>query len=260
MKGLGIIAGKGDIVYIAVEKIQFYRNIQVIIDVTGDLSLQDKNIYKISPTDMDKIIDILHKYDIKDVIFIGKIEKRVLFGNIDMDRRARYILSDINTWNDIDIMHRIVKEFEYEGFNIINQIDYLKDLTPHAGILTSKRPTNTQQEDITYGFNIAKKIACLGIGQTIVVKNKTVVAVEAIEGTDKTIIRAGELAGDNTVVIKVSSPKHDFRFDTPTVGEDTICSMGEVKASVLAIEAEKTFLIGNIIEEANKADIVIVAV
>ena len=145
----------------------------------------------------------------------------------------------------------VADELLKDGIELQNSTLYVPQLLAQKGTLTRKQPTETEMEDIGFGWPIAKEIARLGIGQCIVIKEKVVLAVEALEGTDETIRRGGNLGKEGIVVIKVS--KHDFdpRFDIPTVGLETIKSLQESSASVLALEAEKTLILD--IEETIKA-------
>lgn len=144
---------------------------------------------------------------------------------------------------------------------VSSQTDYLAHLLPQRGVLGSLNPDTEQSADIAYGMDMAKKIAGLDIGQTIVVKKKAIMAVEAIEGTDQAVKRGGALAGSGAVVAKVSKPKQDLRFDIPTVGLNTLQAMIDSRCSVLAIEAEKTFLVDKeaFLAKADQHGIVVVA-
>jgi hypothetical protein len=132
-------------------------------------------------------------------------------------------------------------------------------LTPEE-ILTKDKPSKDEWKDIVFGWKIAKEMGRLDIGQTVIVKNQAVMAVEAIEGTDEAIKRGGHLAGEGAVIVKVSKPNQDMRFDVPTVGSYTLKAMREVRARVLAVEAKKTILLNKdrLIEESDKAGIAIV--
>ena len=132
-------------------------------------------------------------------------------------------------------------------------------MTPE-GVITKSGPSKDEWEDIVFGWTISKEIGRLDIGQTVVIKNRAVMAVEAIEGTDEAIKRGGRLAGEGAVVIKVSKPQQDMRFDVPVIGPDTLKAMVEVKARVLAVEAKKSILLNRemMIAQANKAHIAIV--
>ncbi|MCS7215757.1 MAG: LpxI family protein, partial [Thermodesulfovibrio sp.] len=139
--------------------------------------------------------------------------------------------------------------------------EFCPELLTPEGVLTKRKPTTDDWKDIDYGFEIAKEIGKLDIGQTVVVKERSVIAVEAIEGTDETILRAGRFVRDS-IVVKVSKPQQDLKLDPPVVGVDTIINMEKANARILALEAGKTFLIerDKIIEKANESNITVVGV
>ena len=140
-------------------------------------------------------------------------------------------------------MLAIVDELAKDNLTVADQTAYLKPLMPPPGVLTKRNPTEEEKEDIRFGFETAKAMGGMDIGQTVVVKHKAVMAIEAIEGTDACIRRGGQLAGGGAVVAKAAKPQQDSRFDVPAVGLDTIESLVAAKASALVIEAGKTLFI-----------------
>jgi DUF1009 family protein len=153
----------------------------------------------------------------------------------------------------------LAEELESEGITVGDAAQYLPGLIAQPGVLTT-RPSSDQWEDIRFGMSMVKAVGRLEIGQCVVVKNRTVLAVEAIEGTDDAIRRGGRLAQGGAVVVKMAKPQQDLRFDIPAVGPATIESMREVGASVLAVEAGKTLLLDKdeFMAAARKAKIAIV--
>jgi DUF1009 family protein len=139
-------------------------------------------------------------------------------------------------------MRAFADSLEKEGIKIEPSTFLLPDLLAEKGIVTKRKPSRAEQKDVDLGFSIAKKIGRLGIGQSVVVGGGTVLAVEAIEGTDATILRGGQLGNGEAVLVKVCKPNQDFRFDLPSVGIGTIESMVNANVRVLAIEAEKTLI------------------
>ena len=156
----------------------------------------------------------------------------------------------------------MIKEIEKEGFNVLDQKELLGEIFPGKGVLTERKPSVEEMENIKFGIPIAKKLADMEIGQTIVVKNKTVVAVEAIEGTDKALARGCELSRGNCVAVKVSRTNQDYRYDVPGIGPQTMESLKSGGASVLAMEAGKVMVVDQekVVEVANRAKISIVCV
>jgi DUF1009 family protein len=163
--------------------------------------------------------------------------------------------------HDDSLLRAVADELESEGITVRESTLYLDNLLAPAGVLTGRKPTKAEWNDIAFGWQMAKEIGRLDIGQTVVVKDKVVVAVEAIEGTDEAIRRGGRLCREGAVVVKSCKPQQDLRFDLPATGLQTIITMEEVKAGCLAIEAGKTIMIqkDSLIARADQAGISIVA-
>jgi DUF1009 family protein len=173
---------------------------------------------------------------------VGKVEKRFLFENPRLDLRVLRGLSRMRDYRDGTLLRAIIAEFAEEGLEVIEQTRLLGHLVTPEGILGKQRPSQRAWDDIRYGFARAKQLAALDIGQTIVVRRQTVLAVEALEGTDAAIERGCQYGGRGTVVVKVSRPQQDMRFDVPTVGPHT--SPGHRwTAAVLAVEAGTTLML-----------------
>jgi len=170
-------------------------------------------------------------------------------------------MSKLLVFHDDDILRSVADEMSKEGIEVISSIAYLPELLAPSGCLTKRRPGKSEMEDIYFGFKIAKDLGRLDIGQCVVVRDRTVLAVEAIDGTDATILRGGQLSKEKAVVVKVSKPGQDLRFDVPAVGLHTVKIMYQAKASVLAIEAGKTLLFDreHMIDHANKTRISILS-
>jgi UDP-2,3-diacylglucosamine hydrolase len=203
------------------------------------------------------------------VVMAGKVEKRILFDPF----RVLRLMPDLRTlhmWyryarenrKDDTILLAVIREFARDGITFDSALDYAPELLVNHGFLTRRRPTASQWEDIRFGWEIAKEMGRLDVGQSIVVNDKAVIAVEAVEGTDECIRRAGMLCrrGGFTVV-KVSKPQQDMRFDVPTVGPGTMRTMHEAGGRVLAIESEKTIVLerDEFVSLADKLGIAIVA-
>ena len=224
-------------------------------------SLVDK-IYWIKVGQLGKLITILKTEALKDAAMVGGITKTVMFANVVPDFQAMALVAKLRTLNDDVLLRGVAEAIEKEGITIHSSTIFLNDLLSPQGCLTKRAPSKKEMKDIEFGWKIAKEIGRLDIGQTIVVKDQVVLAVEAIEGTDEAIRRAGHLGKRNgLVVIKVSKPQQDMRFDIPAIGPETISTMREAGANVLAIESKRTLLIDGeeLIKAANKADVAIVA-
>ena len=153
------------------------------------------------------------------------------------------LIMELPDRKDDTIMMMFVRELAKAGIQAFDQTALIRRLMPHRGVITKREPTAEERKDMEFGFRMAKEIGRLDVGQTAVVKNMAVMALEAIEGTDACIHRGGELARGGAVVAKVAKPQQDDRFDVPTVGLATIQSMVDVGATALAIEADKTLLV-----------------
>lgn len=213
---------------------------------------------------LGEIIDYLHEQQIKKVTMLGKVTKELLFSgaHAQPDGRMMQFLATLPNQKDDTIMLGFVAELAKEGIETLDQSKLLRLLMPQAGVLTKIEPTAADYADIEFGFQVAKALGGIDVGQTVVVKQKAVMALEAIEGTDACIRRGGALARGGAVVVKTAKPRQDQRFDLPTVGKDTLAAMEEVGAKVLAIEAGKTFIADRqaVLAQAKEKGIVIVAV
>ena len=192
----------------------------------------------------------------------GTITKKKMFENIKPDLKGLTVMSKLAIFHDDDILRAVAKELAREGIEIASSTTYLPELLAPPGCLTRRRPGKEEEKDIYFGWKMAKELGRLDIGQCVVVRNKTVLALEAIDGTDETILRGGGLAKEKAVVVKVSKPDQDLRFDVPSVGLETLKIMSRVKASVLAVEAGKTVMFDKsaMIEYANNSGISIMSV
>ena len=259
---IGIVAGSGILPFELVREIKKQGNEALVVGLENEASRElDKlaeRYQEISVCRLGEIISTLIAWEANVVVWAGKVGKRSLFMG-GFDQTIQRILANLPQKNDDALLLAFVKEFEQNGLKIAKQTKYLSELLVSAGILYGEI-TTTEMIDVKLGFEMAKAIGGLDIGQSVVIKQGAVLAVEAIEGTDQAIIRGGKLGGPGSVVVKVSKPNQDERFDVPTVGLTTFESMAQVGATVLAIEAEKTFFLDRnaclAMAEANKIKII----
>ncbi len=211
---------------------------------------------------LGKIISFFKQEGVKKTVFIGSITKTNIFRDVRPDLKGLGLWNKINIKQDDAILRAVADRLEKDGIEVVASTGYVPELLFPKGILTKKKPTKDQMVDIIYGWGIARSLGNLDIGQCVVVRNQTVLAVEAIEGTDATILRGGTLGKEKAVVVKLRKPNQDLRFDLPAIGMKTIDSMKEVKASVLAVEAEYALFFDRdaVIQAADNAGIVIVGV
>jgi UDP-2,3-diacylglucosamine hydrolase len=185
-----------------------------------------------------RFIDQLHAEDIRHVVMVGRVAHNNLWRYRGFDLRTLRILKNLANRKADSILGAVVDELAREKITVIDSSLLLTECLPIKGLLTPRRPlTARERADVEFGFPIARQIAGLDVGQTIVVKDLAVVAVEGLEGTDETIRRAGRIADGDIVVIKVSKPRQDKRFDIPVIGPDTIRSIREAGGGALAIMA-----------------------
>jgi len=212
--------------------------------------------------ELGKIIATFQAAGVTEAVMAGGIYKVGALTNIQPDARGMAFIGKLPNLNDDAILRGVARELEAEGITIVESTRFLPALVPVTGTLTRTEPDAAQWKDIRLGVAAAKAIGRWDIGQSVVVKRGTVLAVEGAEGTNATIRRAGELAGSGGVIVKVSKPHQDLRFDVPAVGPDTVTVMHEAAAQVLAVEAGKTLLIERpaFVEQANRYDLAVVAV
>ena len=248
METLGLLSGIG---HLPVDVAQAAKGmgyhviaIGVVPGVDSELAACVDVYYDIHIGKLGKIINTLKKNNVTKVTMIGKVTKEILYseGAIIPDFRAIKLLTSLPDRKDDTIMNAIVKELEDEKMEVMDQTLLIQPLLPAPGVLSKRKPTAEELEDIEFGFQVAKEIGRLDIGQTVVVKNKAVMAVEAIEGTDACILRGGTL-GKDVIVAKTAKPAQDNRFDMPSVGTRTIESMIAAGAAGIVMEAGRTLLV-----------------
>jgi DUF1009 family protein len=267
MEKIGLIAGNRRFPIVFSEAAKKRNYYIVAVAIKGDTSRKLKKyvdkIYWLSLNEFRKLVQIFKSEDINRIVMAGQISPHRLFTReIDNDQDLKSLFASIKDKKADTIFGAIAQKLKDSGFELINSTTFLGNLLPKKGILTKKEPSFTEWEDIYFGLDLAKMIACLDIGQTVAVKNKAIVAVEALEGTDRLIRRTGKITRGGFTVVKVSKPNQDMRFDIPVVGLNTIKNIVKAGAGCLAIEAEKTLFIDRKASTllADKKGIAIVAV
>ena len=262
----GLIAGDGSL---PIKMAQYAKEngfevvcISLANDNVNQLKKYCSKVYSCHPGEIDRIEKILTDEKIKQATFLGKVHKRVLLQLHKFDSRAIELLKTVQRLNDDEVMLLIVKEFEKHGISVLDQTIFIKNLMVPSGVLGKVKPTEEQMEDVNYGFWLAKEMGKVDVGQSVVIKDKMVMAVEAIEGTDVCIRRGAKLAKKDAVVVKVSKPAQDKRFDIPAVGLRTLKTMKKYKANLLAVEANETIIVEQekVVKFADDNNIVIMAV
>jgi DUF1009 family protein len=265
MQKIGIIAGNGDFP-LEFAKAAKRKGLTVVSvaheeETLPELAQWSDAICWVKVGHLGKVIKFFKEQDVHDVLMAGGIKKTRLFSGSLPDLRGAALLARMIAKKDDSLLRAVAEELEQEGITVRPSTLYLDDLLAPAGIMTRRKPSKDEWKDITFGWHLAKEIGRLDIGQTVVVKDLAVLAVEAIEGTDEAIRRGGNLCREGAVVVKICKPQQDLRFDLPATGIRTIATMREVKAACLAVEAGKTIMIQKeaLIAQAEEAGIAIVA-
>ncbi len=244
---IGLIAGAGEIPVYFARKAQQNGTRLVAIGFTDEIQSELKpfveNSYSIGVGKPSKILKILKQENIQEVIVLGKVNKEVIFRPQLFDLRAIKFLASLKSKDDKTLLLGVMQEFEKEGFRVMDQKEFLGEIFPESGVLSRRSPSKKEMQDVEYGLPIAKQIADAEIGQTLIVKDKTVIAVEAIEGTDRAIERGCALSKGGCTVIKVSRTNQDYRFDSPGIGPQTMEGLVKGGASVLALEAGRVMVV-----------------
>jgi DUF1009 family protein len=243
---IGLIAGEGNFPIILAQAARSEGVEIVTFGVHGlaneALRAHSSQMYTLKLSEISKLIEYARANNIHHVIMAGRVpHSLLLLKQIAFDPRILKILGGLSSKRADALLKAAVDELEKEGIQVLDSTMFLKSCMPEPGILTPRvRPTEEILRDVEFAYPLAKEIGRLDIGQTIAVKNQIVVAVEALEGTDKLIKRAYELAGEGCVIVKVSKPRQDMRFDVPVVGLTTIRNLAAARAAALCLTADSS--------------------
>jgi len=245
---IGLIAGEGDFPVLLAQGASMAGVRLIIFGVHGlaseRLAAFTDQLYSLKLTELSRLFELCRKHGITHVTMAGRVPHRVVLKQFTFDPRILKVLGRLRNKKADSLLRAATEEIEKEGIHVLDSTLFLKSCLPHPGILTPNcPPTPEVMKDIEFGYPIAKEIARLDIGQSIAVRNQVVVAVEGIEGTDGLILRAGELAGAGIVVVKVSKPRQDMRFDVPVFGPKTIENLARAKASGLCVTAGQSLFL-----------------
>ena len=263
-KRIGLIAGDGRFPIIFADNVRRLGFTVSAIAHVGttlpELESYVEHIHWLKIGQFGKAVAALKQDGVGQAVMLGGIKKTNVFTTLRPDLRALAIFSRLKHWKDDAILRAVAGELEREGIEILDSTFGLQDILAEEGYLTSKKPSKKEVEDIQFGWETLEALGVLDIGQCVVVKNRVIVSVEAVEGTDEAITRGGRLGGKGAVVIKRTKPHQDLRFDLPAIGPQTIQTMVSVQATVLAIEAGRTVIIDreDVLSQANEAGISIV--
>jgi UDP-2,3-diacylglucosamine hydrolase len=262
MDSLGIIAGNGEFPLIFARSARqqgVSRLVAAAFEGETNPAIEElaDEVEWIRIGQLNKLIKVFTSRGVTRAVMAGGLTPSNLFKNLSLDVRMMAVAARLKKRNAETIFGAVADELRKDGVELLDPRPFLGDAVPKAGCLTRHKPTKEQEEDISFGLRIAKEVSHLDIGQTVVVKQGTVLAVEGLEGTNECIRRGGALAGEKggAVVVKVSKPNQDFRFDIPCVGVRTIESCAAGKIAVLAIEAGSSLLLDRekVLDAANKS-------
>jgi UDP-2,3-diacylglucosamine hydrolase len=277
---LGLIAGNGRFPFLLLDAARAHgrRVVVAAIQEETDAAMNARaaadagtTVHWLSLGELSRLIETLQREGVTQAVMAGQVKHKRIFSSIRPDWRLAKLLLNLRSRNTDMLLGAIAKVLSDEGIELISSTSFLEPLLAQAGVLTARAPNDQEQNDIAYGRQVATALAGYDIGQTVVIAGQACVAVEAMEGTDAAITRAGALMRTleddastlerNLTVVKIAKPKQDMRFDVPVIGEATIAAMREAGATCLSLEAERTLIFDreSVIAEADKAGIAIVA-
>lgn len=267
MRAIGLLAGKGKFPLFFIRALRKEGREVVAIGIKGEASLRIEReigkVYWIGLGELKKLIKILKEEGIEELAMVGRISKDSLFTNLKLDNEARSLFASLKDKSDDSLLGALKDRLAQAGIRVADPREFLSSLIPQGGVLTKRSPSQDEMRDITFGKEVAGKMAeALKMSSlTVVVKNRVVLAVESAEGTDETIRRGGRLAKEKAVVVKVAREEGEIELDLPVVGTETLKVLKEVNAFCLAIDARKTILLDRekLIEMADEAGIAIIA-
>jgi DUF1009 family protein len=265
---LGLIAGNGSFPFLVLRAARQLGHDVCVIAIEGEAfpaleALAHEHgaaVHWIRLGDLQRCIDTLRGAGVSRAVMAGQVKHVKIFTDVAPDALMQRVMAALPAANTDALIAGVAVALQQHGISLIDSTALLVDLLARSGVLTSRGPDDAMRQDFAFGYRMADAIAGLDIGQTVVVKDRAVVAVEAMEGTDRVIARAGKLAGAGTRVVKVAKPKQDMRFDVPVVGVATIEAMTAAGADGLSIDAGRTLILDGdrFLDAANAAGLVVV--
>jgi DUF1009 family protein len=266
---LGLIAGNGRFPFLVLDAARGagYEVTIVAIKEEAFPDLADaarrppeSALHWVSLGQLGKCIDVLKQAGVTEAVMAGQVKHTKLFADIVPDLTLLSVLMRLKARNTDALISGVADVLRDHGVTLLDSTAFLAPLMAGPGVLTTRHPSGEELTDLEFGYRMADAIAGLDIGQTIAVKAGAVVAVEAMEGTDAVIARAGQLAGRGVRILKVAKPNQDMRFDVPVVGVSTIAAMSSAGATLLSVDAGKTLMVDGdaVIRAANAAEVAIV--
>ncbi len=266
---IGLIAGNGRFPFLVLDAARAMGHQVTVIAITEEASKEIEEaaarppaagVHWISIGQLGAFLKILDDNGITQAVMAGQVKHVKIFGGFVPDMTAMSLMGRLKGMNTDALIGAVADLMREHGVELVNSAKFLEPLLAGDGQLSDRAPNEAERKDLEFGYRMADTIAGLDIGQTIAVKHQAVVAVEAMEGTDETIARAGFLAGDGVAIVKVAKPNQDMRFDVPIVGLATIQAMRRAGAKVLSIDAGRTLIFDRdaFFASANEAGIAVV--
>jgi DUF1009 family protein len=277
---LGLIAGNGRFPFLLLDAARAAGRPVVVAAIKEETDAEMDTrasadpgiaVHWMSLGELSRLIETFQRAGVRQAVMAGQVKHKQIFSSIRPDWRLAKLLLNLRTRNTDMLLGAVAKVLADEGIELISSTAYLEPLLAKAGVLTRRAPSAEEQEDIAYGRSVAAGLAAFDIGQTVVIAGRACVAVEAMEGTDATIARAGALMASldgeastlerSLTVVKMAKPKQDLRFDVPVIGAATIAAMRQARATCLSIEAGRTLVFDRerVCADADEAGICIVA-
>jgi len=265
---IGLIAGNGRFPFLALQGARSLGHDVTVVavkeeafpELEGAARAAGADLTWVSLGHLGKCIKVLKAAGVRQAVMAGQVKHAKIFSGILPDLTLLSVLTRLKARNTDALISAVADVLKGEGIELLNSTAFLEPLLAKNGTLGRRAPSPDELDDFTFGYRMADQIASLDIGQTIVVKDKAVVAVEAMEGTDDVIARAGKIAGPGTRIVKVAKPNQDMRFDVPVVGVATIAAMRAAGATAITIDAGKTLVVDGqpFFDAADAADIAVV--
>jgi hypothetical protein len=264
--GWGLIAGNGQFPFLVLEAAREQGIEMAVIAIKEEASPELEKVatrlHWVSLGELSRTLELLHQEGVTRAVMAGQVKHNKIFSSIRPDWKLAKLLFSLPLKNTDSLIGAVARVLESEGVQLVDSTSFLKPLIPAPGVLTRRAPDEREAGDIAYGMEIAKHIAGLDLGQTVVIRDRACVAVEAMEGTDEAIERAARVVDSGSlVVVKVSKPRQDMRFDVPVIGLKTVEVMQRCRVSALGMDAGRTLLFdrAHVIEAADAAGIAIEA-
>lgn len=268
MSRIGLIAGNGRFPFLVLDAARSLGHDVTLVAIReeADAALEPAalarkaDVHWVSLGQLGRCIDVLQRAGVTNAVMAGQVKHTKIFSGIVPDLKLLSVLTRLRSKNTDALIAAVADVMREHGIGLVDSTLYLQPLLAREGILTQRTPTDEEWSDFSVGYRAADAIAGLDIGQTVVVKDKAVVAVEAMEGTDEVIERAGRLAGAGARVIKVAKPGQDMRFDVPVVGLPTVEHMRRAGVTALSVDAGRTLVLDGaaFLKEADEAGLAVV--